>query len=174
MNLKNISKTSKAYLIWVLAFVTTLLFSVGCSNKDLQSTAKALSVKDFNQRDNELFAPYFTGNVEEARQSLKRTIQHLEESNVLDSHSQAGILSVNYFRLYVLEARSGNKSAAEVALAKARYWKIRIMELEKRSENEIVDELASLKPERIMKDVDDFDKGANHELGPKYLQYITN
>jgi hypothetical protein len=50
--------------------------------------------------------------VEQARQGLTQTIQLFEDSNVLDPGIQAGFLTLDYDRLYVLEKRTGNISSA--------------------------------------------------------------
>jgi hypothetical protein len=170
-------------LVWACAFVLAMCFSFGCSCKHSKSVTKQAEIKAFDQEEEKLFAPYLTGNVEQARQSLKQTIQHLEESNSLDLHSQSGRLYGEYIRLYALEKRTGHETDAAVALIKARYWWIRNMESRELSKGETIESrklsddenvkyFISVTPEQIMKWVDNLNAGENGNK-PKYLQYIT-
>jgi hypothetical protein len=147
---------------------------VGCAGGCSTEHSEAVKQLAFVHEGESFFVPYLTGNAEQARQSLKQTIQFFEESNILDPSGQADILTLDYDRLYVLEKRTGNKSGAEVALIKARYWRIRGLELNKLSDDEAVNAMMLDTPEKIVRRVDDFDKGANNGNEPKYLEYITN
>ena len=167
-------KGFRPHLFWASAFILAVLFSFGCSAKHSKLDAKQAEMDFFLQEYGKLFAPYLTGNVEQARQSLKQTIQFVEASNVLDLEHQAGDLYLDCYRLYVLEKRTGNEKGAEYALIKARYWRLRCSESKKESDDEIVNDMMSLTPEKIMKGVDDFDEGANNGNKPNYLQLITN
>jgi len=149
-----------------LAIVVLLAVgSGGCSSEQSKNEAK----KEFIREGDRLFIPYMTGNLEQARQSLNQTINHYEESKFLDAKTQAGFLELDYDRLYVLEKRSGNQDAADIALIKARYWRFRSLELNGVTGSEEATIEALDTPEKRMKRVVNFDAG-DGKFSPKYLQ----
>ena len=173
MNFKNFKNSLRPKLIWIFVFSLIISFSFGCSSKHSKLVAKQAEMNAFLQEYGRLFPPYLTGYVEQARQSIKQTIQFVEASNI-DPEHQAGDLYLDCYRWYILEKRTGNDKGAEYALIKASYWRLRYSELRKESEDEIINDMSSLTPEKIMIGVNNFDEGANNGNKPKYLQYITN
>ncbi len=163
----------KHFALTICSMAIVVIGGTGCSNSHSQSDAKAAELKAFDQEDVKLFTPYMTGDVEQARQSLKQTIQHLKASTVLDPRSQSGGLYVNYMRMYALEERTGHAAAARDALLLARYWRIRNMKLPEATNDADIIYVMSVTPEQILKYVDVLDAGDNGGR-PKYLQYLTN
>jgi hypothetical protein len=161
-------KASPSFIILLAVALT------GCSTEHSKEDAKLAERRAFIQKGDSLFIPYLTGNVEQARQGLTQTIQLFEDSNVLDPGIQAGFLTLDYDRLYVLEKRTGNISSAVAALINAHYWRFMELKLNNFSDEEAVDMIRLDTSEKIIKRVDDFDKGANNGNLPKFYQYITN
>jgi hypothetical protein len=139
-------------------------FIFGCSGEHSQFSNKAA----FNKLENEVFSSYLTGDADQAKQSVNQMIRLSENTHAIDESSRAGILFLNYYRLYVLEQRCGNKSEADIALIRGRYWRIKNLELENFSDADIADKIESETPERIVKIVDDFDMGSNSGKLPAY------
>jgi hypothetical protein len=166
-------KHLQAQFAWMLALVLLMDFVFGCSSKASRFAAKAAEVKKFDRDESQLFSQYFVGNLEQARQSLKQTIEYIEKSNALDEDRQAGALALMNYRLFVLEKRAGHDVDAEIALVEARFWVVKNCELNRLTNSEIVDRLRN-DTERSEKYVDEFDRGGNDGNKPRYLQYITN
>ena len=167
LSLGGIARMRHSIMLLFAVFVSLAGGSGGCSADQSRNEAK----REFIREGDRLFIPYMTGDLEQARQGLKQTISHYEESSVLDSKTRAEFLELDYDRLYVLEKRCGNQNAADIALIKARYWRTRSLELNGVTGAEEVATESLDTPEKRMKRVDDFDKG-DGKTGPKYLQYI--
>src|SRR3954464_12625667 len=116
-----------------------------------------------------LEAPYFSGNVAQARAALKAEIRLLEASRVIKSGRQAAVLFVVCARLYALESRQGSQSASELALVKLRYWNLRRYELEGPLTDAGLAEYKSLTPERAIEMIKSADRAMNHGKDPKYM-----
>ncbi len=119
----------------------------------------------------QLFAGYLEGDVDRARQSLDKRIQLFESSKALEPCGQAGILFLEYSRLYALEKRAGTDAKAESALIKARYWALRNLELKEVPTNEAITKIRSYSTDKILEMVDEFDKEPSHGMGPKYAHH---
>ena len=174
MNFKNCYKRAKLQLGLLYAFNVAIVFSLGCSGHK-SNVNEIMAVSKYLDEEDKLFTTYMTGDVAQARQSLKDRIQHTKDQSqsVLSAHAQSGRLSMEYARLYVLEKRTGNNADAEEALSKSLYWRIRNLEPPYSTNDEDIIYVMSYPPEKVMKGVDKFDAGDNGDK-PKYLQYITN
>ena len=166
-------KYSQPQFGWILALMLLTSFECGCSSDASRSAAKTAEIKKFEREESQLIIQYFVGNSEQARQSLKRTIEYIEKSNALDADRQAGVLALMYYRLFVLEKREAHDVDAEIALVEARFWMIKNFESNRLPNSEIVYRLQN-DAKTSEKYVDEFDQGGNNGNRPKYLQYITN
>ena len=143
------------------------------------STLSACSLHQPTQMEvqaagNRLFAPYLTGDVATARQSLHQTIQFFEQDKVLVPSGRASILYFDHARLYALEMRTGDEPAAEAALVKARYWNLRRYELNGGLTDKVLAEFRSFNaPEKLVEVADLLDKNPTAGKGPKYLEYLA-
>jgi len=158
---------------WILALMLLMGFECGCSSKASRLAAREEEINKFKREESQLFNQYLFGDLEQARQSLKQTIQHIEKSNALDEDHRAGGLALMYYRLFVLEKRAGHDADAEIALVKARFWQVKNCELNNLTNDEIVIRI-TIDAATAEKNVNDFDEGGNNGNKPKYLQYITN
>jgi len=123
--------------------------------------------------DDAMLAPYMTGDVEEARQCLKNSVQHLKTSGLLNRRAQADFLSIDYIRLFVLESRSGHPAAAQDALMLGQYWRSRSLELPNATNDEEIVYMMSEAPAKFFKYVDALDAGDTGRK-PAYLKSLTN
>ena len=164
---------SRMSLVFILALFLAMNFLLGCSAKHSKIVPSEDEMKAFYNEEEKLSVPYWTGNVDQARQSLNQTIQLIKQSNGLSFSAQAGFLYIEYARLYVLEKRAGNKADAELALSKAKFWRIRNLNPSEALDDSAIVKIMSDTPELMVKYIDVLDAGDSGNR-PKYLQYITN
>lgn len=93
----------------------------------------------------------------------------IENSTVASPKFKAATLFMAYARLYALERRLGNDSAADIAYIKVRYWNLRRYELNGLDE-EHVKEFQGFTPDKVVETIDKMDKALSQGKGPKYMQ----
>jgi hypothetical protein len=148
-----------------LALTPALLWMAvaGCSQPKADPSEAVVSEGE------KLFKGYYDGDVAQARRSLQAQIRLIENSRVVYPPRQAAVLWITCSRLYVLETRTGDEIASQLALTKARYWNLRRYELEGALAGKELQEYLSFTPERITEMVDGLDKYHTGGRGPKYL-----
>jgi hypothetical protein len=81
------------------------------------------------------------------------------------------LLYFTYARLYALESRTGDKTAAEAALAKARSWNEKRYALAGATNAASIEEWRLFStPEKIMDVADKLDNAATAGKGPRYTR----
>jgi uncharacterized protein YacL (UPF0231 family) len=152
------------FLLYASVLAATLL--LGCRNEIIDPSQPIRAQHD------QLIDKYLQGNVEQAKESLKQAINLIQNETVMTQIGHDNHLILDYDRLYVLEKRIGNESAAKSYFMEARDLDIKALELINTPADEISKELKSYDEESIMKDVDKLDKMQNNGNLPAYLQYI--
>ena len=149
-----------------LLFVVMLL--AGCdfrSNRGTQQDAILDKSESYNRC-------YLEGNLEDARRCLNKNALLLEQSTVLEPIGRAGLLTLTYARLFVLEKKAGNEALAEENLIKLKFWFLRRAELEGGSLDSTVKTMGELTTsDQLITFVDDIDK-KHHNGSP--ASYLTN
>ena len=111
--------------ILFLTFLMVILF-VGCRDE------KAEMKKDRDEKVQQLdilYREYLTGDIDQARQSIFKSIDILEKATSVYNAGRAHGLCWCYARLYCIEKYAGNNDAAYVAFVKAKYWRTQEIEL---------------------------------------------
>jgi hypothetical protein len=154
-----------------LVAMLIIAMSFGCSTKRHEAERTMTTI----QEADELIVPYFTADLDGARNALNQSIRFVENAptNALKPMVQAEFLELDFERLYVLETKSGNARQADAALIKARYWRLQSLELNNQSDQEAIDIMKIDTAEKIAERVDHFDKGANGDKLPGYNRYLT-
>ena len=156
-------------MVRILA-VTLLIILSGCSPSE---RAQPVQKRKNLVQDGVLYREYLSGDLATAREALvKEAGLEKSEDLGLAPSDQALYISFAFTRLSALEDRAGNKSAAEVAMIKARYWALQHFELATNSEhgrpaNEVI---SMCSPERLLEIVRKIDEGSTDGKGPRYLQ----
>lgn len=128
---------------------------------------KAVNTTAANSEEgSQLINAYLTGDLKQARQSLKALIQQLEDEE-LTPVERADTLSFAYARLYVLETRAGNGDMARAHLATAREWMTRNLVLTGKASEEAA---SAAKAFNFLNFVDQRDKALTGGKGPQYAQ----
>lgn len=112
---------------------------------------------------------YLAGSGEQARSVLRAEVALLEGSKDVLPKRQAAVLFIASARLFVLERRIGNDTAAELAFVKVRYWDLRRYELNGPITSTQLAEYKSHTPEKLTEIIDNADKAINQGRGPKYM-----
>lgn len=120
---------------------------------------------------NELMKGYFEGDVEQAVKCLQQAAGLLEGDTHVEPIGRAQLLQLTYFHLYVLEKRARNELAAEAALIKAQYWRLKRGELLGVDVEKAMEQLRQSTPERIFEYIDDFDRRHNNGREPAYIRF---
>jgi hypothetical protein len=145
----------------------------GCSSDRSKRDAEIRGQNALVAEADAQLAPYMTGDVDEARQSLKNSVRHLKASDMLNSHTQASLLYTDYIRLFVLESRSGHPAAAKDALMLGQYWRLRSLELPSATNDDDIIYFMSEPPTNFFRYVDNLD-GDGTGRKPAYLKSLTN
>lgn len=123
-----------------------------------------------------LYDQYLTGDIESARQSMIEAATLLEEKaddvSEFDERGRLHALVLVYSRLYCVAIADGARYDALIAYEKARYWRIRLLELKKKSAREIVEEIRTFNELEFMTFSLRFDSKATHGRGPIYARSI--
>ncbi|HTV41697.1 MAG TPA: hypothetical protein VMF08_14035 [Candidatus Sulfotelmatobacter sp.] len=152
-----------------LLVIVLTLGLVGCQTAYEQRSNAA---KEFNGRRNDLYESYLAADIDHARQYLLELAELGEAEKQISPDAQASHLTRAYGWLYVFEKRVGNEPLAEVYFEKAKYWRIREAELNGETDSEIGAELGTFTKEKVISDVDEWDKGASNGKGPNYLRLL--
>jgi hypothetical protein len=154
--------TTRLRIVAILVLV--LATEAGCgSNQNAQR-------KEFDEKCRNVYQGYLHGGRNEARQSLLELIPMIENSN-LPPDTKAPLLYLQFARLYALERRAGSNDLAQVALIKARYWRLRTAELDRHTPAEAVAEVERTAAEdKLMAGIDKWDKDSNGGKSPSYIQ----
>ncbi len=128
------------------------------------------------QEERALYRDYMKGDTKDARRALQELIRRFEDADPTASPGvRIGILCWHSARLFALERRTGDETAADQALIRARYWSLRRFEWEQQQPHAMpLTSYATMTPERMLSDVDKLDRGANFGRSPKYLEAIEN
>lgn len=159
-------------VIRAFTFILISGLSAGCSS-DNTKEAEVTKTEQFNEEYNRLFAPYMSGDIQQARQGLENTILYIKGSDALDQYAQSGYLYMEYARLYALDKRTGNRAAVADDIIKARYWIIRNLRPPESLDDNIISYVMTDSPEKMINYVEVLDAGDNGDR-PKYVRYITN
>jgi hypothetical protein len=124
------------------------------------------------RKSEELFRRYLEADISVARTSLLENADLLERATVLEPIGRSQLLAKTYFRLYVLEKRSGNEPVAEADLIKAKYWSLRNGEMMGVAVDKAMDQIKQYSPEHIFQYIDDFDRKNNKGKPPAFLETI--
>jgi hypothetical protein len=147
----------------ILLLASTL---TGCNSKQviLKQQQEVISQSE------DLSRRYFgAADISTARECLQRNAKLLEAATVLEPSGRAQLLSLTYFRLYSLEKRNADSVAADASLIKARYWRLLKWELAAANYRQVVKEIEQLTPERILDEVDQFDRKHNNGNRASYM-----
>jgi hypothetical protein len=151
------------------AVVVATIILTGCNQRKDAATDERKKQDATLKQLNALARTYFDGNAGEARDSLVRTVQLIEDSD-FPVVVRAGICSVAYSRLYVLDKRTGNPLLAESALVKARYWHLRDAESARgESEANAAKGIIAMTPAKCEEFVDQHDRNLNNGRRPAYV-----
>lgn len=146
------------------ATVAGICLLVGCASKG----SKQMHVLKEGDR---FYDAYLNGDVDTARSNLDQAIQFFKSprADILEPSGRAGILYFTYARLYALEKRTGNDSAAAAALTTARSWNEKRYQLGGETNSMSLEECRVFdKPEKIVEVADRLDSAATNGKGPKY------
>jgi hypothetical protein len=163
------NKTSSTYRWYgqiALSFscVITIVTFAGCRHTQ-QDDEESL-----NKQCNVRFLDYLNGDASKARAALSEEINLVENSTVVSPKFKAAFLFMAYARLYALERRLGNDSAADIVYIKVRYWNLRRYELNGLMDEEHLREFHGFTPDKVLESIDKMDKAASQGKGPKYMQ----
>jgi hypothetical protein len=145
------------------AFVAVVMGAcllLGCASKETKQESVL-------REGNKFFEAYLTGDASSARRSLQEALQFFQSpaADVLEPSGHAGILYFTYARLYALESRTGDKAAAEAAVAKARSWNEKRYDLAGTTDGASREECRLFStPEKIMEVADKLDRAATSAL----------
>lgn len=154
--------------ITIIVFcVSVAAFEVGCRRNHSDD------VKQIRSRHTQLINEYLRGDVTQARESLRKAIELVEQTDVLTSDGQINMLAIDYFRLYALENREGNKLSARRLLAQARGLQIQSLKMADVPTEEINRRVDTYDPERVLEEVDRIDENQNNGNLPRYVQLIS-
>lgn len=153
--------------ISVLLLITCFL---GCGLTGCRVNNSTVTTQQEIVRQSEaLSKEYLQADVRYAKECLEKDAKLLEGATVLEPSGRAQLLALTYFRLYSLEKRTGNELAAKARLIKARYWRLTKAELAGVKQDEAVNEIEQLTSDRILDEVEQFDRKHNNGSPAKYV-----
>lgn len=143
-----------------------IMLLTGCncgSNRGVQQDAILYKSESYSRC-------YVEGNLEEARRCLNKNALLLEQSTILEPLGRAGLLTLTYARLFVLEKKAGNEALAEENLIKLKFWFLKRAELEGKPSNSTIKTMEELTTsDHLITFVDDTDKKHNRGKPPAYV-----
>lgn len=126
-------------------------------------------MEDAFEQSLKLFRLYLKSDTVTARKLLKQEIELLESISSPNSEKRrATVLFLECARLYVLELKSGNTDAAQLALIKANYWNLRRYELDANHGNMKLEEFKTITPEKIVEVIESSDRYYKDSVGPRH------
>jgi hypothetical protein len=157
------------FKFWVLAGSIVLTgLQIGCQREELSASPRLI-----REQHQKFVRQYFQGDATQAKASLEQAVRLLENETALTPLGQADLLSLDYDRLYVLETRIGNESAANIYWVKARSWNIKSMESVNLSSDQVKARIVTYSAaQRIVAEVDKIGKAENNGNLPNYILYI--
>lgn len=169
---KKLHMNLRGFLRMLLALQLGLIL-FGCdSKKDRLDRQKAVQQENVIQKSEELNRGYLRGDVRHAKQCLLDNARLLEEATILEPIGRAQLLSLTYFRTYVLERRNGDEASAAASLIKAQYWSLKKGELTGVEVDKAMQDIGKFSAERIVEYIDEFDRTQNNGKEPLYLKLI--
>jgi hypothetical protein len=102
-----------------MAGLVAMVLGVGCRD---EKTEKKKDRDENAQHLDVLYQEYLTGDIDNARQSISKSIDILGKVTSFNEGGRAWALCFNYCRLYCIEEYAGNENAAYLAFIKAKYW----------------------------------------------------
>lgn len=148
--------------------VVTFL-AIGCRSE--ASDEPQQRVRD---RHNQMIGEYLCGDVAQAKMALEQDIKFVEGETALTSLGHDDLIAFDYDRLYVLEKRIGDDSAAKDSLAQARRWDIKAMEAIKMSLPEMRERMDDYSAAKVLEAVNKDDRDLNNGNLPQYLHDLKN
>ena len=106
-----------------------------------------------------LYYQYVNGDAGKARDSLLTGVTILEKASCFEESTHAGLLSLEYSRLAVLENKAGDKLAAEAYLLSAQYWQLKDHELSNSSAGAAMAKVKALDMQEATRFVEKMDRG---------------
>lgn len=150
MNNLNLVPGGSIRSLVAVVLVSIVLSSVffGCHTDPVHRQSQRQ--KEVLQETQKLYEKYLTGDVDDARRSLRETIRVFEECDGVTSSFRAANLFVECSRLYVLETLSGNTTAAKAAFVEVRYWKLKEHELRGDSPQKAMEAVEAFADENVL------------------------
>lgn len=165
----NTQRKNSAFLLLVCSLMSLGFW--GCSTSEEKQREISINLLKLG---NQFYEEYLTNNIVGARQNLLEIVQ-LSETNInMTPRMQSTFLQNTYFRLYALEARSGNGDMATIYLQKAKYWCIRKQEIEGIEETQIAQTIGKIDTNEIITDYDKWDGYNTKGKGAFYVQQLVN
>ena len=159
-------------LLWTCVIVIVLYAIVLLANFLRETEVfTALSVKIDTVTLGKEYRIYLTGDAEQARQSLLKSVRLIETMKFAEDKRAEG-LCLSYGRLYMLETRMGRTQTAAAYWLKSQYWLLRKYELWHWQEDVAASEVLSRTPQHTMEMLDTFDKHRTNGAGPHYLSQL--
>ena len=152
-----------------LVGLLVLLFFVGACSPKSRSIDRKTS--DFLTAETSYHRIYLTGNLEQARESLHKSIE-LAMNSPLGVEDRAQSLANSYMALSVLERKCGNLGTSEDAYVRAKYWVLEEVEIGTNTAEVGGNLVAQITPETIRKSIEQRDKQENGGKDPKYIESI--
>lgn len=158
---------------WTSSLIGTisLFFPVAICGASIVTPATTQMVSELDARGNQLYREYLDGDANVARKSLLTLLRLFEEAS-LKPLGKAHGFCITYARLYILEKRTGNFSLSEAYLVKARYWRLRLSEIDGDSEEDAAKDIASFDGARCIEIYDKFDRDHNGGKEPNYAKDV--
>ena len=123
-------------------------------------------------RHDQLVNEYLRGDVSQARNALEQAIRYVQGETALTPLGHDDLIGFDYYRLYVLDKRIGDESAANDCLAKARHWAIEAMRSMGMSSSEIRQNVKEYNAAKILEAVNKHDRDLNDGNLPRYVDYL--
>jgi hypothetical protein len=150
--------------------MSMLVFASGCSSNQKTSSVKSADdQREFILKElDSIYYKYAKGDVNQARLSLLHGVNLLEKASCFKEDDQAGLLSLEYSRLAVLESKAGDNSASQAFLLSAQYWQLKNFELSNNSPGEAMEKVKAFNIHEITSFVERMDKTI---LNGKFAEY---
>ena len=157
------------------SFALICVLSVtGCySGKDSSDHNIETQQKEIVQKSEDLNRRYLEGTLSRAKESLRDNAKLLEEGVVLEPVGRSQLLALTYFRLYALDQRIGDQTAADADLIRAQYWSLKNGDLTGVDVKTAIRNIKEFNEDRIIEYVDAIDKRHNGGRAPAYMSEVS-
>jgi hypothetical protein len=159
--------------LWILLCISVVIGGIlGALQVGKCQSTQGSGADDLLTQSDRCYAVYLRGDEREARRSMLETVRLVETSNKLQARNRAHGLWLSFARLYVLERRAGNDALAEAYLLKTRYWRLIEREAGGMSPKAAGEFLKDDTGDKILEEVDDWDRKHNGGVLPHYVETI--